>query len=455
MRKKFYSALIILSVLYCLPAFLYGEGLDNLVKKTSDSILDFFSDKYNVKTSIVKFENFSGFPDILAQKYYQLLVARFEFQEKINFNDLMINFSKNQGQFNLNRTGGLNYLVYIKLIRNRDKLGVGIAIFSKSLNKTVYIKYFEELITPGEQDIINTKDYGFVKTGFSKAIEIEANRDLLDFRTIKDLEGQDRYFFYYPEKIEIYKSEGSNFKKFFAFKLKWGRPYYPVIQPEGKLSYFYRAETLYLTAGNNFSPKSKIFEFKDNQWREVDSVSFVPFRVININRNDYLVGAAYQEGKNYFKGKILLAPFRSGELRTSEIYEKTIPEFYAVTFAVNGNNLDSLHTIDKDYNYRFFSSDFEEWTVEIEKRGSALCALKGEWLAVSDYSRLTDKLYFYDIDKGSRYLAFENPLDGEVVFISAGTWKRKPGFWVYVRLPGSRGKGNFEYRLQFWSKNDD
>jgi hypothetical protein len=428
--------------------------LDDLASKTFNSISGFFSDKYNVKTSIVKFENFSGLADIIAQKFYQLLVSKFESREEIGFNDLLINFSRNRGEFNLIRTGNLNYLIYIKLIRNRDRLGAGAVIFSKSLDRIVYIKYLDEVLTNGEKDIVSTIDYGFNTVGFSKVIEFDAKKKLLDFRTIGSKDEDVRYCFYYPEEIEMYKLEGSRLKKFFSLILKWGRPYYPVIQPEGKLSYFYIEKTLYLTVGNNFSPKSKIFEFVDNRWRESSEVNFVPFKRIRLNNSDYLVGGSYKEGENYFEGKIKLAPFRSGKLRIEEIYEKRVPLFYAMAFAVNGHSLDSVNIIDTEYRYRYFASDFEELTLESARRGSAICALGDKWLAVSDYSELVDTLYFYKINSGSKELVFENKINGEVIFISDGAWKQKDGFWVFVKLAADRKTYNTEYRLQFWSKND-
>ncbi|MCI0471166.1 MAG: hypothetical protein L0Y73_05870, partial [Candidatus Aminicenantes bacterium] len=275
MKKDTCSILIILAILCCLscaPAYLRGDGLDDLAAKTCNSMADFFSTQYEVRTAIVKYENLSGFSDTIAQKFYQLLVAKLETRKEIQFNDLMIDFSKSGGTFNLTRTGRLNYLIYIKLIKNRDKLGVGSTIFSKTLDKIVYIKYFEEALSAGEKDLIETIDYGFKTAGFGKAIEIEAEANLLAAATIKDAGGEDRYFFYYPAVIEIYKSEGGNFKKFSTLPLKWERPIYPAIQPEGILAYFYQGSTLYLTAGNNFSTKSKVFEFKDDRWSEIGAV---------------------------------------------------------------------------------------------------------------------------------------------------------------------------------------
>ncbi|MCK4761113.1 MAG: hypothetical protein KAW12_02870 [Candidatus Aminicenantes bacterium] len=448
------------------PVNLSAEGLENLAVRSSQAILDFFKDKYDVRTAIVKFENFSGLPDITAQKYYQLIAAKLETSKKESFNffDLMINFSKNRGVFNLNRTGKLNYLIYVKLIKNREKLGAGTVIFSKSLDKIVFLKYYEEFLPAGEKDIINTVNYGFKTGGFTKITGIEAEKNLLDFKSIKALNGEVRYYFYYPGKIEIYNTAGSNFKKSFSFKLNWGRPYYPAKEAEGKLAYFYRDSTLYLTVGNNFSPKSKVFTFRDNRWREEGSLNFVPFQFIKINMSYYLAGAAYHPGKNFFKDKILLAPFRGGKIRKEELYEKNMPHFreknktqafYDAAFAVNGDNLESLHVIDKKYNCRYFAADLVEWPIDDDRRGGAICALDGKWLAISAYSTKNDKLCLYKIQGGSREFVYEKKIKGEIIFISAGAWKSRRGFWVYVRIKDSRQLRDSEYRLQFWSKNDD
>ncbi len=455
-RRGGITSVVILLFFCQLSLYLYPQGLERLVDKTAHSILEFFKDQFNIRTSVVKFENFSGYSDTIAQKYYQLLVAKLESSSQIAFNDIMINFSRNKGEFNLNRIDKLNYLVYIKLIRNREKLGVGAAIFSRSLDKIVYVKYFEEPLDLGERDILNTLDYGFKTSGFSMVMEIEAKRGLLDCKTIKDLQGEERCYFYYPEEIEIYRLEVSNFKKFFSFKLEWGRPYFPTMQPEGRLYYFYRDKVLYLTLGSNFSPFSRSLVFRENQWQELEGVPFVPFKLIQFNQDDYLAGARYEEGKNYFKGKIILAPFQPQDkmLIKRELYEKSVPPFYSLAFSTHQGELDSIHLIDRDYNYRYFAADFEERTVEEQKRGSVLSALNGEWLAVSDFSTGSDKLYFYKIDQGSRQLVFENQVEGEILFISEGAWKSQPGFWVYVKQRIGGGQ-NGAYRLQFWSKSSE
>ncbi len=473
--KKLSAILFLLVIAFVSVNFsnLYGDGLDELAANSSSAILNFFKNNeiYQVNSTIFKFENFSGHPDLTAQQYYQLLVAKLDRAARnlngvqFKFNDLMINFSKNQGYFNHNRAEKCNFLFYVKLTGNKGKLGAGIVIFSRSLDRVVFLRYFETLLSEEENEIIATKDYGFDETGFSKVIEIEAKEKLLDFQSIRSVKsrGDYRYYFYYPDKIEIFENTAAGFKKSFSFNLEWGRPYYPVRQPEGKLSYFYRDGALILTAGNNFSHQSKIFEFKDSRWSELEGVNFVPFKLVKINVGTYLAGARYKLGLNYFRSSMVFVPLRSDGLKISETVEKSVPPFYSLAFAVDkeDDNLSSVHLLDKNYNYRYFSADLVEQTVENDKRGAAVCALDDQWLAISDYSRLTDRLYFYKIQYGMRNLIYQGKVKGEVVFISAGYWKETKGFWVYVRIPGNgNGKRNDvpspgdDYRLQFWSKNE-
>ncbi len=448
MRKAFKGVFFILF----LVNFFYANGIDNLSGKVSRGIRDFFNGKYNINISIVKFDNYSGLSNLAAQTYYQLLVSKLESDKNINFIDLMIDLNKNRGEFNLTRKNELNYLIYIKLIRNKNKIGVGTVIFSKSVDKIVYIKYFENIISKNEKDLLNIANYGFKGSAFCKLAELDSEMNLFDIKTIGDTKGEYRCFFLYPKKILIYKLKGNNLDKILSIKLKWVRPFYPTLEPEGKLSLFYFKKVLYLSAGNNFSPVSKFFMLHEDRWEELTDLDFVPFRIVELNGNYYIAGSNYEYGMNYFDGKIVLAPFSSEKVDLENKLEKRVPLFYSIDFSTIKDRLDSVHIIDKNYNYRFYSADFIEQSVEKEKRGSSLCSVSGKWLAVSDYSKLTDKLFFYKIENGSKKLIYETNIKGEIIFISSGFMKKKDGFWIYTKVKKNYGK---EFKLQFWSKSNE
>ncbi len=475
-RNIFHVVSYVLAVLIfvlCEPGSSYAQGLETLAGRISNSIHDYFTAKgeSNIRFSIIKFENFSGITDLAAHKFYQQVAARLEGRPQALFNDLMIDFSQKKGEFNLNQIDRLDYLIYLKLIENLNKVGAGITIFSRSLDKIVYIKYFEEDFSPGESNIYETVDYGFKGLGFSRQIEIGAKKILLDFKSITNPAGEPgvQYFFFYPGEIEIFKTSDNQFKKIFSFKLEWGRPYYPVMDHEGKLCLFYRegddgSPVLYLTVGSNFSQRSKVLSYRNNLWQEVGVLDFVPIKSIRLNNRDYLAGARYDEGKNYFKEKLVLVPFVAGKLDMENPLEKKVVPFYAVDFSIpsqhpqdggeGGENVAGVHLIDSDYNYRFYAGDFQVRGSTFEKRGSALAALDGQWLAVSDYSfsLQKDKLYFYKIEEGGKQAVYENAINGRIIFISAGSWQDHPGFWVYVE---EMKNDTPVYRLQFWSKNID
>jgi hypothetical protein len=218
-----------------------------------------------------------------------------------------------------------------------------------------------------------------------------------------------------------------------------------------------------LTVGGNFSSYAKVLEFKNNQWQAIDTLDFIPIQAIRLNNSDYLAGGMYNEGRNYFKDQLILVPFAGGKLAKEYRLEKKLAPFYTLDFSSfaepqqqeageSRGNITGVHMIDTEYNNRFYAGDFQERTSLLEKRGSALAVLNGQWLAMSAYtfSKQEDKLFFYKIAEGSKQLIYENSLNGRVMFISAGSWQAQQGFWVYVE----EMKNNTpSYRLQFWSKN--
>jgi hypothetical protein len=453
----------LLWLVFCiiLPISSFGEGLGELAEKTANSTADYFSDKYNIKAGIIKFENAAGVSDLTAQRFYQLLISKLETAANLNYTDLMINFHQNQGEFNLNRIHPLNHLIYLKLTRNKNRIGAGIAIFSRTLDKIVFIKYLEERFTAEEREIYHTTNFGFKSTGFAIIMEMEVKHQLLDLKSFLDQKGRLRFLFYYPAKIEFFKLTGNQLIKVFSYPLRWGKPYYPVMKYEGKLFVFFQDNQLYAVVGGNFSRTAKILTINQGETgtaAEVDTIDFIPFRRLELNDVQYLAGARYTPGKNYFQNKLMLLPFQftSGRLLKEKYFVKEIPPFYSLDFSITGtgNSLDSIHIIDRDYRYRFLADNFEELTVEEAERGSALCCLEGQWLAVSDFSHGSDRLYFYTIEKGSRRLVFENKVNGEIIFISDGLWKAAPGFWVYLEQLKPPPTAP-EYKLQFWSKKSE
>ncbi|UCH94858.1 MAG: hypothetical protein JSV88_32015 [Candidatus Aminicenantes bacterium] len=466
--RMFRCAFLLFLFVFC-PAFTgsgyasHEEGLAGLAEKAANSISGYFSDKYNIKTAVVKFENTAGVSDLTAQRFYQLLVSRLETAGNLNYSDLMINFHQNKGEFNLNRIHPLNHLIYLKLTRDKNKIGAGMAIFSRTLDKIVFIKYIEELFTAGEREIFNTTHFGFKNTGFAKIMEMEANGHLLDLKSFLDQKGRLRFLFYYPEKIELFKLEGNQLIKVFSYPLQWEKPYYPVMEYEGKLCVFFQDNQLYITVGGNFSRYAKILVTKEadtGEVTQVDTIDFIPFRRIGLNNSEYLAGARCVLGKNYFQNKLILLPLQAGpgEFTKERYFIKEVTPFYSLDFSTTStgveNTLNSVHIVDRDYRYRFLGDNFEELTVEEAERGAALCCLKEQWLAISDFSSGSDRLYFYTIENGSRRLVFQNQINGEIVFISDGLWKAAPGFWVYIKQLKPK-PATPEYQLQFWSKKSE
>lgn len=427
----------------------FPQDLESLSENITGYINGFFAEKNNVTASVVKFQDFSAFSDLLAQRFYQMVVAKIEAGQRFRFIDTMINFSGNSGRFDLNKTHQLNYLIFLKLIQNRDKLGAGVVIFSKTLDRMVGTHYHEVLLNRGEITLLNTVDFGFQSVGFSRILEINAQADLLDIKSVRDMGGETIHFFYYPDKIILFQNRQGRLERVSSVDLNWERPYYPALENLGILSVFRIDDSIYLTAGTNTSPLTKVFKYHEQQWAEYPPLDFIPLKILKINDNRYLSGFNYRKGKNYFENKITMARFEHRTFQTGNRFEKQVPGFYSLAFSSDDERLLSIHIVDTDYSYRFYSDNFEQQTVEGEKRGAALASLHNQWLAVSDYSRETDTLYFYKIDNGSRQLVYQNRIAGEIVFISPGLWESFPGFWVLVKKTSQAGN---DFVLQFWSK---
>lgn len=448
--KRILSAVWLIMIIF--SSSLSGQGLDRLAARSAENVVRFFSDKYEVKAAVVRFENYTDLSGQAAQKYYQLFTSGLESQTVFQFDDLMVDIQQNAGAFNLTRLDKYNFLIYLRLIRHRDNIGAGIAVFSRVLDRIVHIQYLEEFMPPGEKEIFDVADYGFAGAGFDRRFEIKVDRELLAVKDEVSSAGEQWFFFLYPSRVDVYKIENEQLKKFQVINLNWGRPYWPSLTAEGRVAAFRNGETLYFAAGCNSSPRSQIFILENEQWRAAGSVDFIVFELIRLNNVDYLLGGRYEEGKNSFRDIVCLSPFNGSFSAPEPVLEKKAVPFYALDVSLAKDySVISLLLVDKNYRIRMYGADFQEIASPEGKRGGALAVVKDSWLAFSDFSRGADKLYFNKIDGGGHQPVYQNIIEGEVLFISGGTWRQQPGFWICIK----RDKGGqTDYTLQFWSENN-
>jgi hypothetical protein len=448
MKKRTCLSLILL--LY--PWFGFSQsGAEALVQEAADQVQAFFKDKAAARVAVVQFENYSELTDLAMQKIYQMLSARLENNKGIRASDLLLNFARGRGEFNLSKVNELDYLIYLKIIQNKSKTGLGMAIFSRWQDKLVSLTYGEKKLDKNEMDFLNTSHFAFTELGFSKLAEMESKDDLLDVQSISGADGRNRYYFFYPDEIMIYAAMEDRLEKQFSLKLKWTRPFYPVLHPQGKLLLFPFNGSWVMTAGGNFSSYAQVFALSNDQWLETAKISFVPIKQLVFNQILYLVGAIYDEGKNYFEGTVFFMPFTDPAVSSGILEKKTFPA-YDIDFSTQDGQLQGIHLIDRNYNYHLLTVDFSEKSPEQNKKGASLAASDGQWLAISDYSRQTDQVFFYDIKAGGQRPAYAGKIPGEVQFIRAGTWQGTAGFWVGSRLAQDDYP---RFVLQFWGKRHD
>ncbi|MEN8152641.1 MAG: hypothetical protein ABFR75_01340 [Acidobacteriota bacterium] len=429
---------------------LTGQGFEILTGKINNSINSYFKNKTEIKYSIVKFQNNSILTDIEGQKFYQLLVSKLELNKNLNFIDLLLDFNKKNGVFNLNRVNGIDYSVYINLTNNKNKIGSGIVVYSRDLEKIVFVKYFETLIKKGERDLLKIKNYGFKDSAFVKFFEINLNNQLLDVCSINGPEDSIYSIFYYFDKVEIYKHEGKTLKKKITEKLLWERPFFPVIKKEGKLFSLIKDKEIYFFVGGNFSSYSRVFSYDGKTVNKKGKINFIPFSKFTINNIDYLAGSKYASGKNFFLGKIFFMALKNGKIISSEIFIKKVPEFFSAIFGKNENNLNTFSIIDKNYLFKRFTQDFNEKVVSKIKYGFAAGNSGDNYIGLSGYTMNNDILNIMNVDHGIENESFKQDINGSISFISKGIWNEKKGLWILIE----RNKfENNSFHLQFWGRN--
>jgi hypothetical protein len=447
MRKTCLLTAIFILLFQALPA----QGIEQLAQSASGFLSTFFKDKFDARAAVVQIENLTDLSDLAIQKVYQLIFARMEGEKNIQFLDLLIDFTENKGNFNLSKADQLNYLVDLKFIRNKNKIGMGIVVFSKRIDRMAGFKYVEQEISKGEREMLDTRQFGFSELGFSKKMELDIKTDLLDIQEIQGTDGRFEYFFFYPDEIIGYEVQDQRLNKHTSIKLQWPRPFYPTQENEGKLLLFAEGTAFFMTAGSNFAAEAKLFQLQNDAWRETDHIPFVPLKLLQINGQTYLAGGQYELGRNYFGEKVLFMPLVKSALDKGNAYEKKIPAFFSIDFSLAGQQLQTVHLIDLNYQYHLLSADFNEITVPMARKGSSLAVLNDEWLAMSDYSQLNDRLFFFDIRNGGQRRVYENKIEGEIVFLRAGIWAGQRGFWVDIR---SIKNGYSSCVLQFWGKSN-
>lgn len=424
------------------------QGAEALVDECAATLAAFFQGQADARVAVVALDDRAGLGDSGLQKLYQMLVARLEANRTIRFADLLVAVADGRAEFNLDRARELDFLVELRLVRRLDKVGLGLTVFSRLQDRVVALKYIERAIPAAERDLLQARSSAFAAMGFARLLEFEAREGLMDIQSLAAADGTMQYYFFYPDEIVIYQARETGLEKRFQFRLKWSRPYYPTRHPEGRLLLFRSGADLVLTAGGNFSPYSQVLAFRDGAWQEAGRVDFVPFRFVTLNRTPYLVGARWEEGRNFLKERIFFQPYDPAAAGAGLMQKQACPAM-ALDIAAADGELQAVHAIDRDYSYRMYGADLVERTPLPGKKGGALAALGGEWLALSDYRRSADRLFFCDIRDGGLRLVYEAAVAGEVRFLAAGTWHDAPGFWAGVRQSDEDGG---RLLVQFWGK---
>ncbi len=425
------------------------QGGEKLAGECAAYLGAYFQGQAGVRLGVVALENRSALNDAAVQKLYQLLLSRLEAEKGLRPVDLLLAVSGGRGEFNLSRAHELDFQLELKLLQNRGRVGLGVALFSRLQDRLAALKYFEADISGGEMELLQSRSFAVAAMGFAKILELEAREGLMDVRSLPGADGREQVYFFYPDEVVVYEARETRLEKRSQIALSWGRPFYPTLHPEGRLLLFHSGQELLLAAGGNFSPQAQVLALRDGSWQEAGRIDFVPLRLAALNGIPYLVGARYAEGQNFFQERLYFLPWGAAAESGGLQYRQAFPAMALDVSADAEGRLQAIHAIDRDYAYRLLATDFAARAPITGKSGAALAVLDNAWLALSDHSRGADQLFFYDIRDGGLRPVYAGKIDGEVQFLAAGSWQGMPGFWAGVLPPGGRGR-----LVQFWGKSD-
>ncbi len=434
-----------------LSVFSQEKYLEKTVENLSGSVSSFLQDKRNPTLSVVSLKNATNLSDNAVQKIYQLIVFRIESNPKIKFKDSMLSFVDGIGKFKINRNRGLRYLMSLNIIRNKSKIGIGLTLYSVNLDKMVFTKYLEWDAIQGEIKFLNIQENKFNDFGFEKIIEIGSKKGLLDMKTRINEKGDLLYHFYYYDRIQIFKKENNVLQKKNVIELVLDKGYSPAIEPEGKLFFFNHDGNKFMVLGNNYSSKSSVFSLTDNVWKLYSKIDFIPFEIFKRNGERYFIGGKYEYGKNYFKNKLILKSINGVINNSNDEYFKSIKKFYSISFLKEGDKINSMYTIDTNYNFINYGSNFEVLGDDKGGNGFALSNLDNKWIIKTAFSTGKDKLRFFKINEIEANPKYEKNVEGEILFVNEGKWNDNVGVWIYLK---TKIHSYFNYKLQFWSKKN-
>lgn len=423
-----------------------SQGVDDFARKIAGEIKANFNDQFSKTIAIVKLENQSTLSGLALERLYQMIYSHFENENENQFLDFLIDIRDGEARFNLSKAGETDFLIYLKFISERGRIGTGIVVFSRRLDRVISIKYVESLIPDKEISLLETKQFGFTGIGFSRIIELDTKPGLMD--AVSFYSGDSGHLLLlYPEEIEIFRILDHGLDRSASLKIDWPSPLYPVQNFEGKLTLFSLRERIFLAAGSNFCEKTTLFEFKENSWQLIGEMSFLPFAAVTINQIPFIAGGKFETGKNFFQNRLFFLPVQEGFSDNSRLLEKSIPCFYSLGFACDGAELESVHFIDLNYTHRVRSPDLVSAIADFPHRGCSLAVMDNSWLSISDYSSTGDRLFFLKLKNASMNPTYENRIEGLIQFLSAGRWQAYSGFWACIK----REEGSMEkWTLQFW-----
>lgn len=441
------------SILAILSPLFSQSSLDRLASRSADEILALCKAPKPI-VAVVEFCNYSFLSDVQVQTFYQILAMKLEQSGKVNYRDLLVDFSAGKGRFNLSDLNRIRYGLFLVMYDTPKGLAFSAAVRLLESSKLLGLVYQSETISVDEMWAVSQLASASPTAALLLQRQESYRIDNTVFCLIQDLDSSTTKDLYAltPDQLIVWQAMMPNQGQGRKIPLKWPFPKTPSIQNEGRMSFIKVGPNRYLTVGSNFSTQSLVMRITPQEAVPVASLPFVPLWTAQLGGEPYLVGCRFVPGANRYDGSLQLLNLSAwtSESASPKTAQKRMDSFYDMTVLNRPQQLNALFWVDE--NNRLNMAD-AQWNPLLSPErmpasGANAVCVAGRWLLTSGSDELNDTLQIYGISDGGLLPIGSQTLEGRIHSMSEGLLEGKPGAWVLRFLDDAYGRRTSW--LDFW-----
>jgi len=452
---------LVITLLSFLTPLFSQPSLGRLASLTSNGIYDLMKSP-NPVLATVEFRNASFLSDFEAQTFYQLLSMELEKQEnRIEYRDLLVDFSGGNGRFNFSDLSGIRYGLYLVLLDTPEGIGASASVRLLDSSRLLGLIYKTVPIEVNEHWAQSSVNSGGVSAALILKMLQRFRLDNSVFYVKQDIEssGQNELYALSPDHLVIWQGTLPDQGLGKKIPINWTFPKTPSVQNEGRLTFLKVDTNRYIAISANFAPQSLIMQITGLGLEQYSAYPFVPLLSATLGNERYLLGSRFVPGANYYDGKIQLLNITSGLPLLSEstkLAQRYIEPFFdlAVIYRDQGL-LNSFFMVGESYRLSMLDAEWVPLLMPTPSyaTGANLITIANKWFLTSGVDELGDSLNLYDAADGGLRFIGSMSLEGKIHSISEGILEGQAGVWL-LRFTVDHNGAKTKW-LEFWRVSNE